>query len=683
MLFLAYLCSSIVLAGCSPGEAAVSTPNIQQTSQFQLEGEKGLSQEAQDRIREKKDHLQQYADDLHQKDMLRRAELNDGTHKNRKRRNDSPTQDVPPMPKPRELSIFTSYLQVNYQARDRREGWEVCPDNNLVSDHDDNRLDVQGCVGSTNPEWQDYRMYRGGIWSTINGLQMALKNSVSDWVVKNQKVWDQTIESFDGVPIFYEFRTDDGRYRFRYYPGGEFRNSAPKQSLGIRMTWDSNEDSKTYEIFLVQRTNGKDVYLETMSIDANMKPANVVRAGAGKLQKIFSSTKILRALLGVMDKSDMPILAQNMLSVMRDTKPPMIPLQIVWIRHGWSCANYIQFAAKKLTGKDEMLAVWWNILTQFRSLLFFSGEQIFGARDPYLTDVGSRCSQDQGKALFNILQSQNRIPDLYMSSTLLRATATALDMFKDHISVDSPLYVVPHIKEHLGLHGMVKKSAEIMSMLPGVTHESVTSMLRSVMEFLQVDGGNYPAQSVEAQRRLIQESGQNSHLVNYDFVEHDWDKHSHSVDIDHFADYLAQVVPSLLKEHKILDRKQPGQPVVLAIVSHSNILKSHLKKWCGSEKLHNNEAYVLPYQLWYNRDNGGPRVIPTEMYPHEPGKSHCKPGGLSAFHGCQPMIDGLISLEMSHTKQCSYNKKSGFVQFLEQANKNWKSQKFAVSKPNT
>lgn len=202
-------------------------------------------------------------------------------------------------------------------------------------------------------------------------------------------------------------------------------------------------------------------------------------------------------------------------------------------RHGLSCTNIVE--------------KWGNSLDFGRS----------GMLDPLLGGLGEYGSKEMGKQTANWLSKKQLRIDSVVSSNLGRAIQTALLMYPG----TSPLYIVPHIREH----------ANGASNSPKPPDEQVDAIAEAINTTFQ---------------------------LNYEWLRVFGDKPGTWRDFEFFLQH--SFLPSLVNH---LDKKA-GSDIVIPVVTHSMFMRESIGNLCGQfwgdrgySKPLNNQVIHLTYNF--------------------------------------------------------------------------------------
>jgi hypothetical protein len=214
-------------------------------------------------------------------------------------------------------------------------------------------------------------------------------------------------------------------------------------------------------------------------------------------------------------------------------------VSLLVIRHGLSCSNYVEHWVSKLdVGRGFIL-------------------------DPLLGGIGEYGARESGRRTMAWLKERNATLDATISSVLARAIETSLLAFPGH-DQKRPLLVAPFIRE----------LASGDSNRPRDPAEQLTQLVK------RVPAGNTTVGVAPFQ-------------VDYKWSEvfgasqgGDWDK------------FIKLLENSLLPELVQKLRKPSGSHIVLAVTTHSLLMKKHLSNKCGrffEGKPLNNQVLHVPY----------------------------------------------------------------------------------------
>lgn len=240
------------------------------------------------------------------------------------------------------------------------------------------------------------------------------------------------------------------------------------------------------------------------------------------------------------------------------------PVHILLTRHGVSCANIVNdFAAAHHKGVMKHITA----VTKFAHAFM---------KDPLLCHAGEHFANVSGREVPEALAKRGLPqPDAVLSSVLARAVHTAVVQFPNN----RPVYVVPWIRES----GMGADN----------------------------DFNNRTTQLAALEAKI----GKGAFSVDYHYPE--VLGYGHNGDWDKFSSFLKDMfIPDLLKRVK----KEPGEPIVLAVVTHSNFMNEDpIGGWCKATfldgKARNNQVVDLPYTFTSTlQEAGSTDTTPTRTF---------------------------------------------------------------------
>lgn len=241
------------------------------------------------------------------------------------------------------------------------------------------------------------------------------------------------------------------------------------------------------------------------------------------------------------------------------------PVELLLTRHGVSCANLVKYWPSSKNRLPHRIM-----------------------KDPMLCEAGKKLSASFKPEIAQKIKNLTKDPwtdkpDAILSSVLVRAIETAINMY------GHPVHVVPYIRETGGFAGVESKDNQFKT--PEVQVERLSKRYAS------------------------------SFSVNYQYAqefgfkpEGDWKK---------FMYFLEKsFLPDLIRSKN----KQSGEPIVLAIVTHSNFMnegevsRACSKVWTSNHgaKANNNEVVRLSFQYEIDVNPSSDNITPqTSLVPQQ------------------------------------------------------------------